>query len=797
MLVDREEATKSFKKTTSVENDWIYVIGKRGIGKSYFIKNITNQNNTIYCEPDHTFEYWKEFLVKIKSEINDILLNLIRKRIIKNDNIKFANLSEDEKYNILENEVINEINLQKANISKFLGIYLSEKYDYIILDNFFKCDYKTYNWLTILLDNFNKIDECHVVIICDNDSDIRWNCEELKSDLFSRFTRIDIDKYDNSKAYSELISTVVYFDNIEILSRLSEKLYINFQGNAQSILSLIKILSTDNHINDFNDIEKEEIITNKSVHLTTSIIKNATGIAKEILGTLAISPVPLTAKVIKFVLECDPLNFNDSISYCLGSDLIERTYNIDMNITEYKLTQFFSNESYINQLKETQIKYLYHKLYRAYENALLILNDEQVLELAIKSDSKDVNIIASKYFENLDINNINNSYKADLLNAFLSIENQEIPKCFYNMKYVDILYAFGYYKKAYKIICNIKSYESKYNYFMKKGNIEHLILHKNTSKTFEEAANISGITTNQMLSAINRQIMALTQENKDDLQKARKYYKTIINRYSNCECNGLIELYRNSNNIFSYTEALKYTIRGYNLAVKLDNNLEKIKCLHNICMLKVLNGNYYSNLNNVELNIEPDFNMICKEFEKSNKYLHELSYPLLDLGTLEMFKFVKDTEKNKSNLYLAKEYFSRAQIYAKSFYAKNIANTSLLIVNSYLYKDNEEYVISARKRIFDNYIKSEMNIKDFRVHRKILFSLATSASITGHFKEGSDYLKLSKPYVFEEETLRYNNLCDDLHITNEKIEYLISDTSKIREYHTNSKFVPWLISFGH
>ena len=78
-----------------------------------------------------------------------------------------------------------------------------------------------------------------------------------------------------------------------------------------------------------------------------------------------------------------------------------------------------------------------------------------------------------------------------------------------------------------------------------------------------------------------------------------------------------------------------------------------------------------------------------------------------------------------------------------------------------------------------------------------MFALATSASITNHIEEGVRYLRLSKPHVFEDETLRYNNLCDDLKIPNEKIDYTPIDPSKIREYHKNSKFVPWLISFGH
>ncbi len=280
------------------------------------------------------------------------------------------------------------------------------------------------------------------------------------------------------------------------------------------------------------------------------------------------------------------------------------------------------------------------------------------------------------------------------------------------------------------------------------------------------------------------------------LISAKDLYIETIEKYKNCECDGLIELYRNSNNIFEYETALEYTIQGYNLAMKLNNSLEAIKNLHNICMLKLLNGNYYKPLNHKNLSIEPNFELIISKFEEHHEFRHELAYPLLDLGTLTMFDFILDLSRTDI-LLEAKSYFSKAQLYAKSFYAKNIADTSLLLVNSYLYINNKKIVQSNRKRMFENYKQNKENIKDFRVHRKILFSLATSASITGDIEDGQKYLLLSKPHVFGSEIIRYNNLCKDLNIPNEKLNADKVNLTNIRPYHSTSKFVPWLISFGH
>ena len=83
------------------------------------------------------------------------------------------------------------------------------------------------------------------------------------------------------------------------------------------------------------------------------------------------------------------------------------------------------------------------------------------------------------------------------------------------------------------------------------------------------------------------------------------------------------------------------------------------------------------------------------------------------------------------------------------------------------------------------------------MHRKILFSLATSSLITKDYDEGIKYLLESKKHVFEGEILRFNNLCDAFKLEKEIISTENVDYIHTTEYHRTIKFVPWLISFGH
>ena len=73
MLIDRKIATQKLEESISTYDDWIYIIGNSNIGKSFFVKEISNRYKTIYCEPKHDYNYWRELFRKIKHDSKNIL----------------------------------------------------------------------------------------------------------------------------------------------------------------------------------------------------------------------------------------------------------------------------------------------------------------------------------------------------------------------------------------------------------------------------------------------------------------------------------------------------------------------------------------------------------------------------------------------------------------------------------------------------------------------------------------------------------------------------------------------------
>lgn len=212
-------------------------------------------------------------------------------------------------------------------------------------------------------------------------------------------------------------------------------------------------------------------------------------------------------------------------------------------------------------------------------------------------------------------------------------------------------------------------------------------------------------------------------------------------------------------------------------------------------MIRLQYGKYGQPIGDERLNIEPTFEYILNYFSKTPEYRHEQAYPLLDLGTVKMFEYAKT--QNPQLLTAAKGYYSEAQLYAKSFYAQHIAETGLLIVNSYQYAHNDSsFVLELRNAMYNRYRKKRNIIEDYRVHRKILLSLALSAIISDNNEEAAMYLEEVNNYISGTETLRYNKLCqkaDCITLMKEKVPL----NGKNEIYYGSDKFVPWLISFCH
>lgn len=797
MFFDRDKATQDLRNQLSTCEGWIVVSGDLNIGKTAFVKNAVTDSLVLYCEPLYELDYMREFCKQISNFARDILINFANKKIyisnkynelVKTETGFINDLSDEEVSDCIERIIKKELSEKISYFARTVGSVLKSKVNYIVIDNLFNCDVSFYEWFVSLSEKFTSKNN-HIIAVCDTNT--IWKSDHIKCTFNNMFSPISINKFDDEEAYFQLLNHKIYFNNDFYTRRLSKILYHKFDGNSLKIFQLIDLAL--NKIESLSsDDEREKVILKESDTIEKSIFNSIIYLQRFILSALAICPISLTAKQIGTILEHPADEIKKETLHLISKNLILCEFNIENNETFYRISTTFSRQDFINLVDSNMIFYIQKKLYSMHKNDIITLSARDYTEIAIKIKSSDLYSIVKKY--RLELISIeDDELLADIINKTIN-STKQVFDYLKNSTTAKLLYRFGWYQNALKVINEVdkENQFSNYDLLMKKGDIQHLLLHPQTADTYKFASEINGITTNQKLSAINRQIMAMTQQNQDGLIEARELYKRTIKLHIDNKCNGLIELYRNANNIFNYDEAMQYTIKGYRIACELGNDIEKIKCMHNICMLDLYNNSYLKS--KYKLDFNPSFETVFKEITKLGVYRHETAYPLLDMGTVEMFTFNND--QNPKYLQKARTFYSQAQLYAKSFYAINIAKMGLLVVNSYLYKDIAP-LQSIRTRFYNEYESQKYEIKDFRVHRKILFSLATSSLITKDYDEGIKYLLESKKHVFEGEILRFNNLCDAFKLEKEIISTENVDYIHTTEYHRTIKFVPWLISFGH
>ena len=132
MLIDRLIAKNKFNEYIETQENWIYIIGKSGIGKSYFIRSVTKYYKTLYCEPNH-YEYWREMLKKISQYSNDIIKDLIKDNSIELPKVKLmvtgAGRVSQGAQHVLEN-----IGAQRMTEETYLATDKVDKLSYCVAD---------------------------------------------------------------------------------------------------------------------------------------------------------------------------------------------------------------------------------------------------------------------------------------------------------------------------------------------------------------------------------------------------------------------------------------------------------------------------------------------------------------------------------------------------------------------------------------------------------------------------------------------------------------------------------------
>jgi AAA+ ATPase superfamily predicted ATPase len=799
-FIDREKATEDINTLLREKTaPWMVLSGGRKIGKTEFAKKIANMNdNFIFCDPRFETMYACALIQSLTLAYNPKLetaiyefakLDSSARNIYKSLGFTYVSpLKKVQLKSLIRILIKNDISSGLYSFAHYLGETLDVQVDCIFLDDFHNCDFDSYSWI---LEFWNALSEPHPTIVAICNFELSWESCTLLNTFHSITAPINIDKFDSSTAFYDIIKEHFVFESNVNLSTISEQLFTLFEGSSRLLFETIELL--DGKTSLYNDEKKMIQILNMAYQIKARHFNGFNKSHMLVIRLLAYSPTPISKNTIIDILDLIEPMASDIISTLYDSNFITQTANNETGITLYRISDNFLIELIKSGCSENEQLFYKTKIYRAIQSKQISANLEQIVNLAIELGENEAEDLVLQYIRQPE-DSVPDEKKANYIDKLLhSIEH--VPKSVTSVDIAQLLYTYGYYQSAQKVMncLTIDNNMLNYNYLLLLGDIQHVLLSPKASHTYMQASKITGITISDKLKALNREIMALNQEHKEIL--AKNLYIETFAKYESVQCAGLVELYRNSNNSFEYNAAMEYTIKGYLLAEKLGENLEIIKCLHNICMLLLQYGRYGQPMKDNPLGFEPNFEQVLTFFAKHPEYRHEQAYPLLDLGTVKMFEY---TDNDDVNLLVdAKKYYSEAQLYAKSFYARYIAETGLLVVNSYLYANLESSFISnAREKLFKRYTQQKASIEDYRVHRKILLSLAVSAIISKEIQEAVDYLKQAHPYIEGPETNRYNKLCQKAKCT-EYIKDAVSLSGKYEKYYASDKFVPWLISLCH
>lgn len=790
MFVNHKNAKKSFDTLITTESpNWIIISGGEHSGKTSFLKEVCPDSQTLFCQSKLSLFYLEGFIPYISTQcqvcVKDFLAQfpIYWEEIRKKYEINYIHdISNIKCGDIIRTLIKIDIAGQTYVYADYLGNTISSNFNYVVLDDFYKCNTDCYEWLLHFAERYLK-QHRYIIAVCNFNN--QWESTKIYEIFHNVQELIDIQCFDTESDYFAVLKDNIYFDNIEELKKLAQELFLLYHKDAQLLFKTIKLYGTDK---DTNDFDRKKRFLRIAHNLTLRSMSFDNKVDSLILELLALSFIPLSINDISNILELSEDIIQKIIFKHYNNDLLE--LKTQANGVCYRISDSLINNLIIQNTEMKTQEFILNRIWLMLKSRSLNMPIELQIELALKILASETEELLWNYFnDNMQI--ISLEKKMEYIDRLYSL-NLHIKHRFSDYNTAKMAYEFGYFETALKMLLHMKCYEKlDYSFFMLLGGVQHLLLRPEAPKTFEKAANLPNITISQKLSAVNREIMSLNQADENSALKARQLYDSILKQYSNEKCDGLIELYRNTNNSYPADKALEYTIKGYKLATDLGNELEKYKCMHNICMIRLHQNQYSVMLNCKDMDVEPTFDLVDKFFKKNPQYYHKRAYPLLDLGTYEMFEYILTNESKR--LKRAKYYYSKAQLFAKSFYARHIAEMSLLVVNTHLYCNQKQMVNSIRQKRKEIYKKyTTESIVDHRVNRKILLSLAVSAVLTQNIKEAQDYLALVKPYISGPEVARYTNLCRLCEGT------LISEIAENSNfYYESPRFVPWLISLAH
>lgn len=818
VFVDRENETKQIKKILKEKTQnviWIY--GKHGVGKSYFIDHIIGEiptENVVYIElksEEKSIKCIQILLEKIEAVTNISFLSYFQKNYKTISKLVQGVISSIIEYTtgmdisslaevILDSDrlFMNNNNQQQNNL-KLIISYLNsilEKQDLlIIIDNFFLCDSQSLD-LLINIFQYYKINNHYKIffILCtsDNGNKIEYQLQEKVA-----LEPIELKSFDDYNYFYDILIKIFKFtpDKINMIKQIFEFC----EGNPAQLKTFIHMLYSDGGIK-FDEIEDRAIWKDAAVE---KIIYNNCHEykVKEMNYTkqLILYVIVEFQKILTIDLLIDLVSYLRNKRCFIGIDFSEREiYEAVLNLKQdgiilifheqnkfyvkiehdlkyYSFKAQFSTDSFMPQINGIFFEYIIHK-----KEILLSQGLKENLITELLAWHSYYGKVSNWMTYNCELGNQqyqHGDYKSSAKTferldgnwSFLD-NNQKliIGRCFFFT---------GKYSLANRVLKSIADIEETiaYDYYLLLAQVNNILFDK--EKAIE-------IIDNNLMNVCFSELQWLESQNLK--QRILSNIGTMRNESKIIFDNIKSKISPSIKKTAIYGKFLMSTIefyRGHNADTDL-KEVEKIAIsTNNQYLLAIL----YTNKGFHEF-WQGKIEVAKEDFKFSKEKLasirmHEMAYPLNNLGVCYLMEGKIDT---------ALTCFQTGLLWNQSRYVDITLKTMLMVCYAIKKNDFCFALIEELKNVLNT-----PNITDISIHLKVTYSIGFVYKCYGDMENYDRYIQKSfkialkssnnaLPYIWFE---KYDK----------KIQQYIDDNIDSNKYASfyQLRFEPWLVTLNH
>lgn len=813
-FTDREQEQcilKNFLSDNQQHVLWIH--GKSGIGKTFFVKNCIWNTDIVYVENKNSNKAG-ECILDLISELqhmsNSNFWEFVRSaysniKSMGKDIPKLSVLTESAFFQYIFSKNVyvvdkeNQYNNLSAILQKYIDKNLKESSLVFVIDNFDKCDE---NSVDILLEfakaNINQSRRKFIFITTETDDELCSNEKRLIQEISCK--NLPVNQIPNEKFFINMLPTT--FDTSNLEESDMKKIYEACQGIPEKLQDLLMNLNRENAI-DFSKSKmtfdtsnlKKQLFSEELVHLS---IEKFTPIEQCLLLAVVCMGIPLESDLlIALAVELHKKLY--------GLPLPKQTFQDALQRMQPKPLMYYFESAPAKVYTDHDLTFGAALMYFKSKNMFHIACDT-IYHYLSQDDTKQYltnfsNLSQKELWANLSYNAKNFSWEAlnlQCAKCFFDLENYVQATNYYNrfLNCIDLVpeedklycaianYEVGFYKYAESFLLTIKDPQitQSYNFYIWAGKIENMNKKSEQAKIyFARATESAALDSQEELYAKYMLHIVLTQL-PGHWEQAREIYGSLVNKILQFYSEGDEEkIYHPNNarilkccyNFYYNNEALDLMKKALEISEHLQMKIEKAFILNNM-------GFEYAR-QNLNGNAMDCFKAAYEILIKTKP--HESAYALNNIGICQMF----DGDYSGAELS-----FKDALLYKQSYYVELTAKTMLL--QCYSIKKDEKHKALANELV--EWIKQHKN-EDPAIIRKISMNLVIYRMHEGMNMQAKKCMDDIKDIVVDTSSeYRARKLQRKLNGQADVEEKQVFVFAKSR-YFNEMSFEPWFITLSH